>query len=361
VATKLSIREFVLLLPLVILLAPLAGCGVGEAGANTEESPAAAVPVVTATPVRGPAYAFHAGTTHLETDSEAAVVAKVGGEIVQFLVEEGQSVKAGQVVARLDKDRYRLLADQAKADLNRLSQEYRRNVQLHERGLVSQGAFENLRFDLEAMDAAYKLASLDLEYTDIRASIDGVVSEKVGRVGNTVAAGDVVLRISDSSALLAYLRVPQRDLFRFSAGQKAELTLDALPGQPRAAEILRVSPRVDSETGTVKLSLGVGNSDGQLRPGMFARVRIVYDVHDEALLVPASAVLAEDAQPAVFVLENGIARRREVTTGLASGEKIEVTSGLQGTEQVIVVGQEAVRDGTPVIDQEADGGIRQQI
>ena len=102
-------------------------------------------------------------------------------------------------------------------------------------GAIERQRLKDLNQSAPADNVTNKLASLDLEYTDIRASIDGVVSEKVGRVGNTVAAGDVVLRISDSSALLAYLRVPQRDLFRFSAGQKAELTLDASATPPSVA------------------------------------------------------------------------------------------------------------------------------
>ena len=347
-ATALSFREIGLLLTVLVLLAPLAACGVGDAEATAEMAPPKAIPVTTESAIRGEAYAYYDGTANLETDSEAAVVAKVGGEIVDILVEEGQHVTAGEIVARLDQERFRLMAEQARADLNRLKQEYRRNVQLHERGLVSEGAFENLRYDLEALDAAHRLAQLDLDYTNIRATIDGVVAEKVGRIGNTVSDGEVVLRISNSDTLLANVHVPQRDISSFSVGQRAELRLDALPKEAQLAEIARISPRIDSETGTVKVTLGVANTDGRLRPGMFARVRIVYAVRPNALLVPQEAILAEDAEPAVYVVEDGVARRREVTTGMENGRKVEVTSGLEGTEQIITVGQAAIRDGTPV-------------
>jgi membrane fusion protein (multidrug efflux system) len=335
----------------------LSACGVGEASVATETPTVVTMPVVTRLPLRGDAYAYHSGTVNLETDSEADVVAKVGGEIVEILVEEGEIVKAGQIVARLDDARLRFLRDQARADLNKLTQEYRRNVQLHERGLVSEGAFENLRYDLEALDAAYKLADLELDYANIRAAIDGVVAEKVGRIGNTVSAGQVVVRISNSGSLLAYLHVPQRDLFQFNAGQTAELSLDALPGETHEARILRINPRVDSETGTVKVTLGVDNLNGNLRPGMFARAKIVYDVHNDAILIPREAVVAEDAQPAVFVVEDGVARLRTVTTGLASGANVEVTSGLEGSEKVVVIGQGSLRDGTPVSDSDASQRI----
>jgi hypothetical protein len=86
---------------------------------------------------------------------------------------------------------------------------------------------------------------------------------------------------------------------------------------------------------------------------MFARARIVYEIHEDTLLVPAVAILAEDEEASVFVVEDGIAKRRTITTGLESGARIEVTSGLEGSEQVIVVGQSALRDGTPVSWQDA--------
>ena len=135
--------------------------------------PVVPIAVVTAPARRGDAVALHEGTVNLEADSEAAVVAKVSGEIRETLVEEGEEVTAGQVLARLDGDRLKLQLEQALADLNKLKQEYRRNVELHDRGLVSQGAFENLRFELDALDAAYRLARLELSYTEIRARLRG--------------------------------------------------------------------------------------------------------------------------------------------------------------------------------------------
>jgi membrane fusion protein (multidrug efflux system) len=339
------------------VLPMLSACGVGEASTAPQAAqPPATIPVVTALPERGEAFALHSGTVNLEADSEAAVVAKVGGEIVEILVEEGDRVTAGQLLARLDRERLELEVQQALADLNRLRQEYRRNVLLHERGLVSEGAFENLRFDLQALDASYRLAKLQLDYADVRAPIDGVISERISRVGNMLAPGETLFHISNPGSLVAYLHVPQRDLFHFQVGQPARLSLDALPGEQHLAVIQRISPRVDAETGTFKVTLAVDGAAASLRPGMFARVQIVYDVHANALLVPADAVLSEDAEAAVFVVEAGIARRRPVATGLISDQLVEILEGLDGTEEIIVVGHSAVQDGTPV--QSHDGGHR---
>jgi len=329
-------------------LVMLSACGVGEASMAPQAAVAATIPVVTALPERGDAFALHNGTVNLEADSEAAVVAKVGGEVVEIVVEEGDRVSAGQLMARLDRDRLELEMRQAQAELNRLKQEYRRNVQLHERGLVSEGAFETLRYDLQALDASYRMAKLQLDYADIRAPIDGVISARISKVGNTLNPGDELFRISNPRTLVAYLHVPQRDLFHFQVGQPARLSLDALPGEDHLAMIQRISPRIDPETGTFKVTLAVTEASSGLRPGMFARVQIVYDVHPDALLIPAGAVLSEDAEAAVFVVEQGVARRRPVATGLTNDQRVEIIDGLDGDEEIIVIGQSAVQDGTPV-------------
>ena len=324
------------------------GCGVGEASVSVEAAPTAMVPVVTTHPFRGDAVAENGGTVNLEADSEASVIAKVQGEVTEILVEEGEMVKAGQVLARLDSDRLSLELAQAVAELNKLKQEYRRNVELHERGLVSEGAFENLRYDMEALDAAFRLAKLELDYSEIRAPINGVVSERMIKVGNTLMSGDPVFRITNGDSLIAYLYVPQSDLYHFDIGQSADLMMHALPGELFAAEVLRISPRIDPKTGTFKVTLGVDQGENSLRAGMFGRVRVAYDVHEDALLVPTEAVLAEDADSAVYIVEDGVARRRSISIGLSSDAGIEVLSGLDGSENVIVVGQTSVKDGTPV-------------
>lgn len=337
-----------LFLALSVLLA-VSGCGVGEASVSVAEPASVPVTVVTAPARRGDAMALHQGTVNLEADSEAGVVAKVGGEILETLVEEGDTVKAGQVLARLDGDRLRLQRDRALADLNKLKQEYKRNVALHDRGLVSEGAFENLRFELDALDAAYRLARLELSYTEIRAPIAGVISERLARTGNNAMSGETLFRISHPGSLVAYLYVPQKDLFQFEVGQPAQLMPDALPDTAFAGRVARISPAIDPGTGTFRVTLEVDDPDGELRAGMFARVQIVYDVRSDAILIPAEAVLEEDAETAIFVVEEGTARRRVVGTGFSSDDTVEVLSGLEESEEVIVVGQHGLKDGTPVI------------
>ncbi len=326
----------------------LGGCGRGEAGEKTAAEAPREIPVVVAPVAVGEAAARHSGTTHLEADEEAAVPAKVDGEVARILVEEGQFVEAGQVLAVLDGDRLRLEMERSKAALDKLRSTYRRNVALHERGLVAEGAFENLRFEMAALEAAYQLARLEHDYTRVRAPISGVVAGRIINPGTTVQAGQVLFRVTNLDNLVAYVHVPQRALHRFQAGQEARLSMAAWPGEQFPATVTRVSPTIDPATGTFRVTLAVPSRQGRLRPGMSGKLDIVYEIHRDALMVPEDALLAEDAETAVFVVDGRIAHRRTVATGLTSDGRIEILSGLTAGESVVVVGQGGLSDGAAV-------------
>lgn len=335
--------------PLALLLLLLLGaCGSGAgpdasaAGDNGDEEEAPPVPVETSLPIRGDINAVYTGTAPIEAFAEADVLAKVAGEVVEILVEEGDTVRQGQVLARLDGERLRLELRETEARLRKLERDYERNVDLSSKGLISEGDFERIRFDMEALRATYNLAKLELDYTQIRAPIDGVVSERYVKLGNTLAVGDPVFRVTQLDPLVAYLFVPEREFRKVEAGQPAGIAVDALTGPPVIAEVTRVSPIVDPETGTFKVTIEIDDPARRIKPGMFARIGIVYDTHLDALQIPRSAIVGED-DDAVFVVEDGRAVRRNVETGFADRGMIEITAGLDDDDQVIVVGQVGLR------------------
>ena len=175
-----------------------------------EEEEVAPVPVETSKPIRGDVYAVYSGTAPIEAFAEADVIAKVEGEIREVLVEEGDDVTEGQVLARLDGDRLRLELNESSARLRKMERDFERNEDLREKGLLSEGDFEKLKYDLEALRASYNLASLELDYTQIRAPIDGVISERYIKRGNTISVGDPLYRVTSFDPLVAYLHVPER-------------------------------------------------------------------------------------------------------------------------------------------------------
>ena len=328
-----------------------AGCGVGEAKVTelVENDLTAPLPVVTALPERADLYAMYQTTSALESDSDAPVLARVAGEVVEVLVEEGDRVDQGQILARLDGERLRLEMLQARANLDKVTTEYERLVGLQERGLVSEAMYEGLKFDVDSREASYELKRLNYNYTAIRAPIAGVVSSRQVKMGQQVRVNDPIFRITDTSKLVAHLKIPQTELSKFTAGHTLKLSVDASPKIMFAAEIARISPTIDTRNGTFRATAYIDNEENVLAPGMFARFDIAYEKHVNALTVPAAALIREDNISVVYVVSDGSATRRVIKTGIESGGVVEVLSGLDATETIVVTGQVALRDGSPVL------------
>lgn len=334
----------------------LAACGGGQGGGQTaggpgeenEKKEAAPVPVEVATLSRGDVFAAYAGTASLEALREATVVAKVGGEVREIRVEEGDVVREGAVLAQLDGDRLRLQLEQSRANMAKLERDYRRNVELHEKGIVAAGAFENIKYELDALKAAYELAKLEYDYTTIRAPISGIISERMIKVGNTIDASTPTFRLTALEPLVAYLFVPEREFGKIQPKQRVEIFVDALPSRRFSADVTRISPTVDPATGTFKVTVEVSDEQGMLKPGMFGRFSIVYDDQRDQLLVPRNAVLETEAGDSVFVVEDGVAKRTNITTGYEWQQNVAVLDGLRDDQRVVVVGQAALKDGAKV-------------
>ncbi len=304
-----------------------------------EEDETPPVPVETSLPERGDVYAVYTGTAAIEAYAEADVIAKVAGEVREILVEEGDEVSEGQILARLDGDRLRLELNESAARLRRLQRDYERNVNLREQGLISEGDFDRIKYDLEALQAEHNLSSLELDYTQIRAPIDGVISERYIKLGATLAVDESTFRVTSLDPLVAYLYVPEREFQNIRAGQPVGLDIDALDDPPFIASVTRVSPVVDPVTGTFKITIEIYDEQRLIKPGMFARIGVVYDTHVNALQVPRSALVEDLGEISVFVVEEGIAVRRIVETGFSDSGMVEITTGLTDGDEVITVGQ----------------------
>ena len=328
----------------------LAACqpGADESDADSDAGEAAAIPVETATATRGDIFAVYSGTAPIEAFADAMVIAKVGGEVRDILVEEGDDVTSGAVLARLDGDRLRLEAEQAEANLRKLQRDYQRNVDLKGRGLISEGDFEKIQYEMEALQATFDLATLELSYTEIRAPINGVVSERFIKLGNTIDVNAPTFQVTSLVPLISYLHVPEREYRRINIGQDATIHIDALAGMQFEAIVSRVSPVVDPDTGTFKISIEVSDSSRRLKPGMFGRIDIVYDMHRDAMQIPRSAIVEEAGQSAIYVIEDNVAERRIIRTGYIEGGRIEVLDGLDETEAFVIVGQTTLKNGAKV-------------
>ena len=336
--------------PFVVIAAlSLGACDQGdESGEDAAEEETPAIPVETTRPSRGDIDAMYSGTAPIEAFADAMVIAKVGGEVRKIMVEEGDDVVSGQVLARLDGDRLRLEKDQAEAKLHKLQRDYQRNVDLKEKGLISAGDFEKIQYEMEALQAAFDLVRLELSYTEIRAPIDGVVSERIIKLGNTIGENTATFQVTSLEPLVSYLHVPEREFRRIGAGQAASIDVDALQGESFDALVARVSPIVDPDTGTFKITIEVSDPSRRLKPGMFGRISIVYDSHSMALQIPRSAVIEEAGQTTVFIVTENTAEKRIILTGYSDAGNVEVLEGLSDDDEIVIVGQANLKSGSKV-------------
>jgi membrane fusion protein (multidrug efflux system) len=328
----------------------VAACGQNghESLADENEGETAAIPVEVGNPTRGDIVAMYSGTAPIEAFAEADVIAKVAGEVREILVEEGDDVKKGQILARLDGDRLRLELNQSQANLRKLQRDYERNVDLKDKGLISSGDFDKIKYEMEALEASYNLASLELNYTQIRAPIDGVISERFIKLGNTISANEPAFRVTSFDPLVAYLHIPEREYRHIAEGQPVGIDIDALQGQRIIASVTRVSPIVDPQTGTFKITVEISDDARRIKPGMFGRISIVYDRHENVLQTPRSAIIEESGETSIFVVEDDKAIRKFVQTGYSNAGMVEITAGITDDDRVVTVGQIGLKDNAIV-------------
>ncbi|MDZ7768948.1 MAG: efflux RND transporter periplasmic adaptor subunit [Woeseiaceae bacterium] len=183
---------------------------------------------------------------------------------------------------------------QADARLQKLRRDFERNQDLKDRSLISAGDFEKIQYEMEALEATRDLARLELSYTEIRAPINGVVSERLVKTGNTIEVNAPMFRVTSLEPLVAYLHIPEKEYRLIEPGMPVTLDVDALADKSFGATVARVSPVVDPSTGTFKITIEVSDPTRRLKPGMFARVNIVSDMRAQALQIPRNAIIEGD-------------------------------------------------------------------
>ncbi len=341
-----------LLLLLLAFTLLIQGCSqangnVDETDTDTEE--VLAIPVEAATVAQSDVAAFYSGTATLEADEQAIVVSQITGVVLDIRAEEGDYVEAGQILARVETDRYTLQVERANAALKRLEMDYQRKKELYGKKLVSAEDFERVAAEYQAQKAGVDLARLDLEYTNIRAPISGFISERMVRVGNLVVLHQPVYRVTSYDPLLAVLHVPERELSVLHKGLEVSMSLDAWPGESFTGKVTRISPVVDPSTGTFRVTAEITDHGDMLKPGLFGRVGILYDLHEDVPVIPRSAVITEDELSHVFVInDEGSAARRNIQLGYEREGLIEVLVGLAQGETVVTAGKGSLSDGTQV-------------
>ena len=327
--------------------------GRGNRNGNNKDQKEILIPVETSFPTTNTLYSFYNGTASLYAENNTQIAAKIGGQVTQVLVEEGDFIKTGQVVAKLESARFRLEVERAQANLNKITQEIERKQDLYEQKLIPRDSFESLKYDKDSAEVALSIAKLDLSYATVRSPISGVVSKRNIQVGNAITTNQALYEVTNLKSLQADMFIPEREMNNLRKNQMAQVKFDALELPTKAstinAKVKRISPVIDSKTGTFKVTLEIDNSSGLLKPGMFGRFNVIYGEHKDVMTVPRSAIQDVDGEQSVYTILNDKAVKVVITTGYENAGNTEVSSGLSNEQAVVTLGQAGLRVGSKVL------------
>lgn len=298
---------------------------------------------------------------------QANIFARVSGNIEKMYADIGQFVHEGQLLAVIDSTSSAALARQnagllaqAKATEENAEATYKRSKQLFEQKLISQQDLDNVdaalrtaQGQVQAQKGALENAQITLNYCKITAPFSGYIVKRLLDPGVYVVVSPVgnstLYALQDMDKVKIYIYVQERDVPIIDSIHEATVTLDAYKDKVFHGTVSKTSNSLDLATRSMTLEIDIDNKDHLIKPGMFATVSFVAAIHRNAIVVPVEALQTDDqGQRSLFTVVDGKAKKVNVQTGIQADNQVEVTSGLSASDDVIVLGQDQAKDGSPV-------------
>lgn len=335
-----------------------AGCGDDQADRgnthsrnmsnNMDSQRSSAIPVKAVAAKIGDISMFLMQTTTIEAERQVDILSKVSGQVIKLPAEEGVKVKQGDLLAQLDEAELTINFMRTKVSFETDKSVYERSTEMLEKSFIATEDYEAARLQYESSKAAYEAARLQLEYTTVRSPFDGVITTRNIELGQRVNVNQSLFVVADFNPLRAKIYVPEKDISRIFEGQVAKIAVEAEPGMEFTGVVKMVSPVVDPESGTSKVTIDIDDHRGKLKPGMFASVFITTETHENTLIIPKKALVLESDVDQVYIYQQGNAHKVTLKLGFTSGDDVEVLSGLQEGDLVVTAGQDGLREGLPI-------------
>ncbi|MEW6482618.1 MAG: efflux RND transporter periplasmic adaptor subunit [bacterium] len=307
---------------------------------------------------------------------EAKISPKIGGMLLQILAKENDYVKAGQVVAKLDATDAQIGLSQAEAALTTANAglhqaeanfdhakiEFERAERLNATNSIAKAAFDKAV-------TAYKMASAQLELakaqvnqaeiglssakqhlkdTHITSPIFGIITSKIANEGERIRGMEPILEVMDISTVKLEVAASEDLITKIKQDQKVKVSLEAYPDTKFTGIIREISPIINPQSRTFNVTIYIRNAHHRIKPGMFARVKIELEKHQNVLCVPQGAVFNRGLDNYLYVIEENRARLKQVKLGIQDLEKVEITAGLAKNQEVVIRGVETLQDGAIV-------------
>lgn len=273
---------------------------------------------------------------------------EIDGRIVSLTFKEGQMVKKGVTVVKLDDAEPRAALAASEADFKLAESRFKRSEELAGKGFISQQALDEARANLDIVRARVREVRVTLDRTVIHAPFTALAGLRKVSPGAYVKKGDDIVELAAIDQLNLDVRVPEVYLPKVKIGQPVSLTVDALPGQSFAGKVYAMEPVVDLATRGALVRARIPNPRGQLKPGMFARVSADLGSRPNAVVVPEQAILPKGGKSFIYKVVEGKAMLIPVELGRRTPGQAEVVSGISAGDTIVVDGLQKLKPGAPV-------------
>lgn len=275
----------------------------------------------------------------------ASIEAKVTGKINKMLAAPGQKVAAGELLAELDAREIQARVDQARAVHQQAEADWKRLAALWDQKVLSQAEYDTAKARFNVAEASLLEVETLLDYTKVTAPFTGIITRKLADVGDLATPGKPLLEMEDSTALRLEADVPEAVVDNVKIGDRLPVRIGSAENSLEGA-VSEIAPAADPNSRTFLVKLDLPTASG-LRAGQFGRASMPIG-KTSALCVPASAVVQRGQLEIVFVAFQSHARLRLVKTGKHIGDEVEIVSGLEAGETIVVAGSDQLRDGQPL-------------
>ena len=319
-----------------------------QSGDGEKEQKIDAIPVEVTTINKGTISAYILLSTNLETEKMTNIYSRIQGVVEKIYAQEGDRVGKNQVLLQLEGEEHRLAEERAHLNYLQSESEFNRLKTMFEEDLLSKEEFEKARYTTEGLKVDWDQAKLNFSYTKIKSPISGIVGDRSVKIGDRIQPTQQLYTVINTDEMIAVVYTPEKELGNVRKGQTAYISSENIVDKRFTGWIKRVSPVVDPQSGTFKVTIGVKNLENQLRSGMFVNAHIVIDTHEDVVLIPKTAIVYENEMMNIFVVRDSIAHKVALDVGFQDHEKVESLSKIEEGDKVIVVGQAGLKDQTKV-------------
>ncbi|OOM75598.1 multidrug resistance protein MdtA precursor [Clostridium puniceum] len=325
----------------------------------------------------------------LEASEQGIINSKISARVISVSVENGQHVKAGDVIVTLDAQdiQNNIEASQSqlkvteqqlnsaqvslkkfKTSLDDANRNYERQKALYEKGGISKADYEaaektltNAQADYEAGNVSIETSKANIEVqkvsianlqdslnnTVIKAPISGVISDKSVNIGQMASQGTALAKVNNIAAVYATIQIPQDKINNVKVGQAATVTFEG-SDQSYSGAVQNINLSADTTARVFECKIKLDNSDNTLYPGTFAKVELFSDQKTEIITVPINALVGSEGDYSVFINDNGVARKQKATIGETEENNVQITSGIKDGDEIICTNTSTLQDGDEV-------------